>query len=70
MELEGLGATGVFVSELAEGGRGTELLQVGDQILEVNGQSVGEIRTIQSRHCVQSAVFSELPLRAGLKRAV
>ena len=48
VELEGLSDTGVFVSELAEGGEGTELLQVGDQILEVNGQSVGEICILQT----------------------
>ena len=41
VELEGLNDTGVYVSELAEGGKDEVLLQVGDQILEVNGQSVG-----------------------------
>ena len=41
VELEGLSDTGVYVSELAEGGKDEVLLQVGDQILEVNGQSVG-----------------------------
>ena len=45
VELEGLSDTGVFVSELSEGGQGAELLQVGDEILEVNGQSIGEIYT-------------------------
>ena len=41
METSGLSSTGVFVSAVAAGG-GAEGVQVGDQILAVNGQSTGE----------------------------
>ncbi len=44
LEVLGVSGLGVFVSELEPGGMasGCGLLQVGDQILEVNGQSTGD----------------------------
>ena len=46
MDLTGLSDTGVFVSELIPEGtmETSRLVRVGDQILQVNGQSVGKRR--------------------------
>ena len=43
VELVGLSASGVFVNELREGGvaASCDLLQLGDQILQVNEEPVG-----------------------------
>ena len=42
IEMVGLSSTGVFVGGVCDGSKAEGKVQIGDQILEINGRSVGE----------------------------